>query len=300
MNQENYSNLIKEIYLSLNSPNSVKIAFDLVRRFSADQGLDIPESLLDANMLLDASKEKISSHLAGDGTTADLILDLLIHCQRVVKLHDESNLVLQQETIIQETANAMDFGIAFITEEGEVTFSNNALMKLEGKVLDLKKGGIRFRDANINRHYRAALKKLVRNRTTAGTRLLELVTPATYVSLSDLVIGLFNWRDIGEQQELQIQDSLIVFTFSFNHMPQVNINRFFDLFQFKALEKDIARLILDGRAIKQVASELEMAESTIKNNLRSLYKKSKTRRSAELFSTLVHTSLGELDKDTRL
>lgn len=293
--------LVDEIYETLERPKQWPNVFD---RMSTCLGVDVivnPSILAKLCQGADVFKAAPPTSLQpvftlAPKTSSDhILMDILeTHVRRVVYLRQ---MLVQRKQQAESSIRMLDSvrtGVVMARADGDIVYINSAARGLlsSSALLTIRMNRIWSPNQQKHQQLKSAIDRILTKPLSANTEqkdrhlVLHSQKAAVYVHLSQIANPSHSMPWItqlqGEQALVIVQLTALNQGLSNNARQQL-----LSLYALSKAELNIAALVAEGRQVNEISALLQLSANTIRAQLKAIYKKTNTRRQAELMQLLL-------------
>jgi DNA-binding CsgD family transcriptional regulator/PAS domain-containing protein len=225
-----------------------------------------------------------------DQAECDLLSVLMPHFQRAFQLHNRIQGLEQKGAAAADALEQLPVGLVMLSADGKVLQVNGAASAILAgqRALRVTSRGLVAEIPSENQR----LQRLIRGAITTGTgKGLDsggaiLIAPGGLKrSLQVLVVPL-RTRAVRICNDVPVA---AVFITDPDREPVSEAQVFAQLFRLTPAEARLARILAAGDSLREASEQLNIAESTVKSQLKSIFAKTNTSRQSELVRLLLMT-----------
>jgi DNA-binding CsgD family transcriptional regulator len=230
------------------------------------------------------------NHTFGDAELR-LMRALVPHLQRALQMHDRMADLEDREGALHDALNRLETGAMLVGRSGRVLFVNDAarltLAERDGLAID---GGMlsgsRPRDTR-------ELRNLIGGAATTAARegllpggLILVDRPSGRRALQVIVAP----APVRDDVQAFGRTCVVVFVTDPERTPARDVALTARVYGFSRAETDVARLLLRGQTVQEIARSLYLTANTVRFHLKQLFAKTGTHRQAEFVRMMLMNS----------
>jgi len=284
---------IDQYHFGLDNIQHSEFYQDFMRRYDLGSVMICPLVRLDG-MESFLSLERAIQQPLYDNSDSRVLIDVIPHLQRAIRIRSRMQLITRQAEIGACALDSMRLPLLIVDEKGSVLMCNAHAESLLGKQVVMQASGTHLAIPNaLPGHLESYIKQACGSAGPAVANAMRVVSPKWNTVLQVIVMPL----PVRSQLNLTWSRPLaLVILYDPQLLRPTGQTLLQQLFSLTPAEIRVTAELLKGLSLQEAATQLNLGLSTVRSQLKSIFRKTGATRQAELIRMLSAMRILDLDE----
>ncbi|MDH5444315.1 MAG: helix-turn-helix transcriptional regulator [Gammaproteobacteria bacterium] len=218
----------------------------------------------------------------------DLLKLLMPHLNRAFNINQYLTQFRSHATSARNILDRLTTGVILVNQSGQPQYINSQAEYTLSNFSGIKFGpsGIQFPRLSDTNALQASIKKVSRVNSIGGDTL-TVVNPAYHEAINIIVLPVSEVRNLGLDINMSSITAVLFIDTGENSDTKISEKVLMDIYKLTRAEARLSAALAGGKTLEKIAENFNLSQQTLRSQLKSCFKKTDTKRQAELVKLLL-------------